>query len=57
MVDTYGISIIEQLKEFPESHNVCVDIGMCFRDQSAGFVKMEDVESMNCFTKAFYFIN
>lgn len=45
MVETYGISIIEQLKEYPESHNVCADIGMCYRDQSAGFVKMEDVQS------------
>uniref|UniRef100_A0A336LVF0 CSON002275 protein n=1 Tax=Culicoides sonorensis TaxID=179676 RepID=A0A336LVF0_CULSO len=47
MVQTYGISIIEQLKEYPESHNICVDIGMCFRDQSAGFVKMEDIERMS----------
>ncbi len=45
MVETYGISIIEQLNEYPESHNICVDIGMCFKSQSAGFVNMEDVES------------
>lgn len=42
MVDIYGISIIEQLREYPESHNICVDIGMCYRDQSSGFVNMED---------------
>lgn len=47
MVETYGISMIEQLKEYPESHNVCADIGMCYRDQSAGFVNMEDFPSKN----------
>lgn len=46
MVKVYGISIIEQLKTYPESHNVCAEIGMCYRDQSAGFVSNEDAKSM-----------
>lgn len=44
MVKVYGISIIEQLKTYPESHNVCAEIGMCYRDQSAGFVSNEDAK-------------
>lgn len=47
MVETYGISMIEQLKEHPESHNVCADIGMCYRDQTAGFVNMQEFSSKN----------
>lgn len=46
MVKVYGISMIEQLKTYPESHNVCAEIGMCYRDQSAGFVSVEDAKSM-----------
>jgi len=43
MVNVYGISMIEQLKEYPESHNVCAEIGMCYRDQKTGFVQMKEV--------------
>lgn len=45
MVEIYGISMIEQLKKHTEYHNVCIDIGMCYRDQTAGFVNMEEFSS------------
>lgn len=45
MLQIYGISMFEQVKA-GESFNICSDIGMCYRRQSAGFVNMEDAQHM-----------
>lgn len=42
LVDVYGISMIAQLKDDLESDKVCVNIGMCYSEESNGFVQIDD---------------
>lgn len=42
MVETYGISMVEQLKQKLESDKICVNIGMCYSEEASSFVEMTD---------------
>ncbi|XP_063704417.1 prosaposin isoform X2 [Culicoides brevitarsis] len=46
LLKVYGISIIEQLRQNPESHNICIEIGKCYRYQTAGFVNMNSFSGL-----------
>ena len=40
MIDIYGYSIINLLKSFTHSDEICYKIGMCYKESNTGFVQM-----------------
>uniref|UniRef100_U5ENL5 Putative saposin-related protein n=1 Tax=Corethrella appendiculata TaxID=1370023 RepID=U5ENL5_9DIPT len=46
VVESYGVSIIKQLEDDIEQHNVCINIGMCFPDNFNKFDHLNSEEDI-----------